>query len=77
MFILGLVLMVGYAVEFVYYKSSKRQSKRVFNVLVSAWFVILGVYVFFALSYWVGILVVFIGVFQFYWDRRMAGKLLC
>ena len=76
MFILGLVLMISYALEFVYYKSSKRQSKRVFNVLVSTWFIILGIYVFFTLSYWIGILVVLIGVFQFYWDRRIAGKLL-
>ena len=76
MFILGLVLMIIYALEFVYYKSSKRQSKRVFNVIVSTWFILLGVYVFFALSYWIGILVVIIGVFQFYWDRRIAGKLL-
>ena len=76
LFVLGLALMIGYAFEFVYCKSSNRPVKRVFNVLVWIWFTVLGLYVFFALSYWIGILAVVGGAFLFYWDKRIAGRLL-
>jgi hypothetical protein len=75
LFILGSLLAAGYALEFIRCAAVKGRCRRVFNKLMSIWFVVTGIYIFFAFSYGVGVFAIVCGFAAYYWDKLLVNKL--
>lgn len=76
LFILGLVLAIAYALEFAKCKVSGHKEKRRFNIMVCLWFVLVGTYLFVAISFIAGTVSIVFGIFVYFLDKRVADKLL-
>jgi hypothetical protein len=76
LFLVGMLLMVGYGVEMILWISARYRKRRVFHVLTCLWFVVLGIYVLVAISPLLGVLIAASGPVLYYVDKRVAPNLL-
>ena len=76
LFILGLILAIAFALEFAKCKVSGHKEKRRFNILLCLWFIMVGIYLFVAISFVAGTVSIVFGVFAYFFDKRIANKLL-
>ncbi len=76
LFIVGIALGIAYIAEFMKCKSSGNKQKRIFGIVGAVWFITVGIYVVFALSFVAGTAVVLLGIFTYYWDKHIVNRLL-
>lgn len=76
MFLFGILLTVGYGIEFAICVVSTKERKRIFNLVVFVWFELIGLFLLFVVPFFVAIVFMLVWVLFFWYDRHVIEKLI-